>query len=40
MEVLEIVLSGRSGLTKNTVRVKGGSLISSNPNCKSKRTEL
>ena len=38
MEVLEIVLSGRRGLTKNTVRVKGGSLISSNPNCKSIRT--
>ena len=40
MELLEIALSGRSGLTKNMVYVKGDSLISSNPNCKSIRTRV
>ena len=40
MEVLEITLTGRSGLTDNTVHIKGGSVISSNPNCMSMRTEV
>ncbi|KAK7853238.1 hypothetical protein CFP56_036402 [Quercus suber] len=33
MEVLEIALDGRTSSERNMVRVKGGSIISSNPNC-------
>nr|POE94003.1 wall-associated receptor kinase-like 8 [Quercus suber] len=32
MEVLEIALDGRTSSERNMVRVKGGSIISSNPN--------
>lgn len=38
MEVLEIALDGRTSSERNMVRVKGGSIISSNPNCTSMRS--
>ena len=40
MEVLEITLIGRSGLTENIVRAKGDLVISLNPNCTSTRIEV
>ncbi|KAM3732435.1 hypothetical protein ACB098_11G060900 [Castanea mollissima] len=38
MEVLEIALNDRRSAKRNMVRVKGGSIISSNPNCTSMRS--